>query len=79
MCPYGTIKMWLWGLLGVGECIECECTQERVKMTFLRGHGCKKEGEPLVHKGKLRDKSKNRITFIISSKFTFLKTKWIFR
>ena len=70
--------MWLRELLGVGECMECGCTQGRVKMTFPRGHGCKKEGGPLVYKGKLGDKSKSRITFVISSKFAHSRTKWIF-
>ena len=78
MCPYSTIKMWLREGLGMGECMECGCTQGRVEMTFPRGHRCKKEGGPLVHKRKLGDKSKSRITFTISSKFALLRTKWIF-
>ena len=79
MCPYGTIKMWLGELLDVGECMECGCTHGRVEKTFHKGQECKNEGGPLVHKGKLGDKSKSRITFTISSKFTLSRTKLIFR
>ena len=62
--------MWV-SALGMDECMECRCTQGRVKMTFPRGHRCKMEGGSLVHKGKLGDKSKSKskITFTISSKF----------
>ena len=79
MYSYGTIKMWLGELLGVDECMECECTHGRVEKTFYRGQECKSEGGPLVHKRKLGDKSKNRIIFAISSKFALPRTKFIFR